>query len=63
VGDYVSFIEVEGMEAINKKKDTEPFRICDVVNLKKFKISLDTRGFPAHTGQGIVENVKVPEMI
>ena len=38
VGDYVSFIEVEGMDAINKKKDAEPFRITDVVNLKKFKI-------------------------
>lgn len=51
------------MDAINKKKDAEPFRITDVVNLKKFKIQLDTRGLPPHTGQGIVENVKVPEFI
>lgn len=40
----------------------EPTRI-EVVDGYKFKINIDATDFKAYTGEGIVENIKVPNKI
>jgi len=54
-GDHVTFREVEGMTELNGK---EPMPI-QVVSPFTFKIC-DTTGFSAYTGNGTVDQVKVP---
>ncbi len=54
-GDYVKFVEVEGMTEINNR---EPIEIVSVKPFS-FQIKLDTQGFQQYTRQGLVENQKV----
>jgi len=58
-GDYVKFVEVEGMTEINNH---EPIMIKDCKGFQ-FKLDFDSSSFTGYTGQGIVENVKVPKPI
>jgi len=56
-GDYVKFVEVEGMTELNNR---DPIEIS-VNGPFSFKLKLDTTGFSDYTGQGVVEDVKVPK--
>jgi len=58
-GDYVKFVEVEGMAEIN---EAGPIEIFDT-RAYSFKLKLDTSGFGAYTRQGVVEDVKVPQKV
>ena len=58
-GDYVKFVEVEGMTELNNR---EPVKISGCTK-DSFKIELDTRGFGAYKRQGVVENIKVPKLV
>ena len=40
----------------------EPIEICDTTAYT-FKLKLDTTGFGAYTGQGLVEDTKVPKKV
>jgi ubiquitin-activating enzyme E1 len=56
-GDYVKFVEVEGMTELN---DAGPIEIFDS-RAYDFRLRLDTSNFGAYTRQGIVEDEKVPK--
>ena len=58
-GDFVKFVEVEGMTEIN---EAGPIEIFDA-RAYSFKLKLNTSGFGAYTRQGVVEDVKVPKKI
>ena len=58
-GDYVKFVEVEGMTELNNHA---PIMIKDCKGFQ-FKLDFDTSQMSAYRGQGIVENVKVPQLI
>ena len=58
-GDYVKFVEVEGMTELNNR---EPIQIYGCTK-DSFKLKLDTREFGAYRRQGVVENVKVPKPV
>jgi len=58
-GDHVKFTEVEGMTELNSG---EPIEICDTTAFT-FKLKLDTRELGAYTGQGLVEDIKVPKKV
>lgn len=58
-GDYVKFVEVQGMEEINNR---EPIQIT-VTGPHSFKLNLDCSKFGAYARQGVVENVKVPKIV
>lgn len=55
-GDYVKFVEVEGMTELNNR---DPVKIS-VNGPYSFKLDLDSREFGQYTGQGVVEDIKVP---
>ena len=55
-GDFVKFVEVEGMTEIN---DAGPIEIHDA-RAYSFRLKLNTSNFGAYARQGIVEDVKVP---
>jgi ubiquitin-activating enzyme E1 len=55
-GDYVRFIEVEGMDQIN---ETEPIKITTIDGFS-FKLHFDSTNFSAYKANGLVTNVKVP---
>jgi ubiquitin-activating enzyme E1 len=57
-GDFVKFVEVEGMTEINNR---EPIEIVKVVGPFAFQINLDSTKLSPYTRQGIVENIKVPK--
>ena len=56
-GDYVKFVEVEGMAELN---DAGPIEVFDC-RAYDFRLRLDTSSFGAYTRQGIVEDIKVPK--
>ena len=58
-GDYVKFIEVEGMTEINNR---DPIEI-EVTGSTTFNLKLDTRDLGAYTGQGVVEDTKVAKKV
>jgi len=58
-GDYVKFVEVEGMTEINS---AGPIEIFDV-RAYSFKLKIDTSSMGVYARQGIVEDVKVPTRI
>lgn len=58
-GDYVKFVEVEGMAELNEAGSIEIFD-CRPFS---FKLRLDTSGFGAYTRQGVVEDIKVPQHV
>lgn len=58
-GDFVKFIEVEGMTELN---DAGAIEIYDT-RAYSFRLRLDTSNFGAYTRQGIVEDTKVPKAI
>jgi len=58
-GDYVKFVEVQGMTELNNR---EPIQIS-VLGPHSFKLKLDCSSFAPYTRQGIVENVKVPKAV
>lgn len=58
-GDYVKFVEVQGMTELNNR---EPVQIT-VLSPLSFKLKLDCSSFSMYTRQGIVENVKVPKAV
>lgn len=58
-GDFVKFVEVEGMEELN---NAGPIEICDTTAYS-FRLKLDTSNFGAYTRQGVVEDIKVPTPI
>jgi len=58
-GDYVKFMEVEGMVELN---DLPHVEIYDT-KAYSFKLRLDTSNFGAYSRQGLVEDTKVPKMI
>jgi ubiquitin-activating enzyme E1 len=58
-GDYVKFIEVEGMTQLNSLPPTK----IEVIDGFSFKVLVDATGFSAYQRQGIVENVKVPKPV
>ena len=58
-GDFVKFVEVEGMTELNDAGNIEVFD-CRAYD---FRLRLDTSSFGAYTRQGIVEDVKVPKQI
>jgi len=55
-GDYVKFVEVEGMTELNGHA---PIKIKDCRGFQ-FTLDFDTSAFGTYTGQGIVENIKLP---
>lgn len=55
-GDHVKFVEVEGMDGVNKQTPAEITRVNGPFS---FKIKMDTSKMGAYTRQGLVENVKV----
>lgn len=58
-GDFVKFIEVEGMEEINEKPHIEIFD----TKAYSFRLRLDTTNFGAYVRQGLVEDIKVPKAV
>lgn len=58
-GDFVKFIEVEGMTEVN---NIDPVEI-QVTGPYSFKLKLDTSKFNGYTGQGVVEDIKVPKKV
>jgi len=59
-GDFVKFVEVEGMTEINNR---EPIEIIEVKGPYTFKIKADSRKWGAYSRQGLIENVKVPRTV
>ena len=59
-GDFVKFVEVEGMTEINNR---EPIEIIEVKGPFSFKIKADSRKWSAYARQGVIENVKVPRTV
>lgn len=55
-GDFVKFIEVEGMTELNS---AGPIEIHDV-RAYSFRLKLNTSSFAAYSRQGVVEDVKMP---
>ena len=58
-GDFVKFVEVEGMTELN---EAGPIEIFDT-RAYSFKLKLNTTNFGAYTRQGLVEDTKVPKPI
>ena len=58
-GDFVKFVEVEGMTELNERAAIEIFD-CKAFT---FRLRLNASNFSAYTRQGIVEDVKVPKAI
>ncbi len=58
-GDFVKFVEVEGMTELNSAGNIEIFD----AKAYSFKLRLNTSGFGAYTRQGVVEDVKVPKKV
>lgn len=58
-GDFVKFVEVEGMDQIN---EAGPIEIFDT-RAYSFKLKLNTTNFGAYVRQGVVEDVKVPNKV
>jgi ubiquitin-activating enzyme E1 len=58
-GDFVKFVEVEGMTELN---NAEPYEITQVKGPFSFKIKVDSTKMGAYTRQGVVENIKVPKV-
>jgi ubiquitin-activating enzyme E1 len=58
-GDYVKFIEVEGMAELN---DIPHIEIYDT-KAYSFRLRLDTSSFGAYARQGLVEDIKVPQPV
>jgi ubiquitin-activating enzyme E1 len=58
-GDYVKFVEVEGMTELNGHA---PIEIYDT-KAYSFRLRLDTSSFGAYTRQGLVEDTKVPKTL
>jgi ubiquitin-activating enzyme E1 len=63
-GDYVKFVEVEGMTEINEQADGTNSHI-KIKNCKpyQFTLEIDSTNFSAHTRQGVVENNKKTQAI
>jgi ubiquitin-activating enzyme E1 len=58
-GDFVKFVEVEGMTELNGH---EPIEIYDT-RAHSFKLKLNTTNYGTYTRQGVVEDIKVPSPI
>lgn len=56
-GDFVTFVEVEGMTELN---ETGPIEVTDC-RAYSFRLKLDTTNFGMYTRQGTVEDKKVPK--
>lgn len=57
-GDFVKFVEVEGMPELNNR---DPIEIKQIKGPFAFTIDLDTTEWPKYTRQGLVENIKVTQ--
>ena len=58
-GDYVKFVEVEGMTELNALPPTK----IQVIDGFSFKVEVDATGFQPYVRQGLVENVKVAKKV
>ena len=58
-GDYVKFVEVEGMTELNALPPTK----IQVIDGFSFKVEVDATGFSPYVRQGLVENVKVAKKV
>ena len=58
-GDSVIFREVEGMTELNSLKATK----IQTIDGFSFKVEVDATQFGGYSGQGLVENVKVPKKV
>jgi ubiquitin-activating enzyme E1 len=58
-GDYVKFVEVEGMTELNALPPTK----IQVIDGFSFKVEVDATGFHPYERQGLVENVKVAKKV
>jgi len=58
-GDYVKFVEVEGMTELNALPPTK----IQVIDGFSFKVEVDATCFSPYVRQGLVENVKVAKKV